>query len=831
MDLKKLYLMGLLAISIATPLQAQEEEDFDAPPPGVFEPSDSQNQEEETLRGGRFDRFQPSNNGRFGSNNDDNNDDNSRSNRFESRSNGPVNERLGGSKRSTPKNRPEATNFASAEPEDINNENFPELIDSFDFPNADIADVVKAISELTGKNFIIDSSLRGKITIIAPTQITVAEAYKAFLSALAMAGYTVVPSGKFLKIRSSRQANRDSIETYSGAYSPDTDQMITRIIHLKHISAEEIYRKLNILTSKDGEAKAYAPTNSLIVTDYGSRIQTIYKMLKQLDVPGFEEQLVVIPIRYAKAKDISELIDQIINKGEGSSKKGGSFTSGIRRFGNNDNASSGGSSAFSTVIPDERTNAVIVVGNRAGIEKIRNLVKKLDFQLNPEDAGGVYVYYMKYSEAKTVADILNGIAKDAAKDDKSSSSANNSRTSRFSRASSLNNNDKSGESAMFGSDVKISADESINALIVTANKQDYEVVKSLLSKIDIPRNQVNVETVIMEISSTKNNSRGVSILNFEKADGSSEAVSRSGFVGENISYLTDFTAKGGIFGFASGKDVTVNIGGSEQTVKSVMGLVTLLKGVTDVNILSTPNITAMDNVEAEIEVGENVPVSSSTTQNGTSSTTSVTREPITIKLKIKPRISPGSNSVQLEIQQTIKQLSNRQVVATNLASNAISTTERAVDTQITVNDGDTAVLGGLIRETEDISVNKVPLLGDIPVLGWLFKSKTVNREKANLVMFLTPKIIRTNFDNQKLVDSKLNDRIDFIKRNMGGKDPMGARAAKLNKNNQGNFLEVQPANDEVIQDIEPDLDSADEIELLENSDDELLDEEFDSIVE
>ena len=137
MDLKKLYLMGLLAISIATPLQAQEEEDFDAPPPGVFEPSDSQNQEEETLRGGRFDRFQPSNNGRFGSNNDDNNDDNSRSNRFESRSNGPVNERLGGSKRSTPKNRPEATNFASAEPEDINNENFPELIDSFDFPNAE----------------------------------------------------------------------------------------------------------------------------------------------------------------------------------------------------------------------------------------------------------------------------------------------------------------------------------------------------------------------------------------------------------------------------------------------------------------------------------------------------------------------------------------------------------------------------------------------------------------------------------------------------------------------------------------------------------------------
>src|SRR6185312_3546214 len=143
--------------------------------------------------------------------------------------------------------------FESASIEDINDKNFPETIESFDFPNADIQDIVKAISELTGKNFIIDNGLRGKITIVAPSKITVAEAYKAFLSALAINGYAVVPSGSFLKIRSARNAQRDSIETYSGAYYPNSDQMITRIIHLKHISADAVNRDLRILTSKDGE--------------------------------------------------------------------------------------------------------------------------------------------------------------------------------------------------------------------------------------------------------------------------------------------------------------------------------------------------------------------------------------------------------------------------------------------------------------------------------------------------------------------------------------------------------------------------------------------------
>ncbi|HEX4923054.1 MAG TPA: secretin N-terminal domain-containing protein, partial [Bdellovibrionales bacterium] len=183
-----------------------------------------------------------------------------------------------GKRRPTPPPRP----IKDAGIEDITNENYPELIDSFDYPNAEITDIVKAISELTGKNFIIDPGVRGKITIIAPSKITVAEAYKAFLSALAINGFTVVPSGKFLKIRNVRDAQRENIETYSGAYSPDSDQMITRIVHLKYISADEVVKSLRMLPSKNGEMYPYAPTNSLIISDFGSNIERVMAILREL---------------------------------------------------------------------------------------------------------------------------------------------------------------------------------------------------------------------------------------------------------------------------------------------------------------------------------------------------------------------------------------------------------------------------------------------------------------------------------------------------------------------------------------------------------------------
>ena len=409
--------------------------------------------------------------------------------------------------------------FSRANPEDITDKNFPNLIESFDYPNANIADVVKAISKLTGKNFILEKGVSGTISIIAPSRITVAEAYRAFLTALAMNNYTVVPSGNFLKIRQVSTAAQESIDTYSGNYFPNSDQLITRIVRLKYISAEEIEKTLRPLVNKQaGDIRPYAPTNSLIITDFGSNIERITTILNQLDVAGFEEKLVTIPIRHARAKDIADLIDQIINKGDRS--RGNQFNPGIPRFRANPTSSGGGSGAanYSLVLPDLRTNSIIVVGNDAGIERIRGLVARLDFKLRPEDAGGVYVYYVRHGESEKIANVLNGIATESAKQKTQSTQTSNAPPGVGAAPVPTQ--------AVFGGDVKVAADKENNSLIVTASKQDYEVVKSILAKIDIPRDQVYVKAVIMEMNASNSATWGIDYYKF--VDGT-QGLGRVGF--------------------------------------------------------------------------------------------------------------------------------------------------------------------------------------------------------------------------------------------------------------------------------------------------------------
>ncbi len=660
--------------------------------------------------------------------------------------------------------------FADAQPEDITDENFPDLIESFDYPNADIADVIKAISELTGRNFIVDPQVRGKITIIAPSQISVAEAYRAFLSALAINGMTVVPYGKFWKIKTARNAQRDSIETYSGAYFPTADQMITRIIKLKYISADEVNKNLRILPSKDGEMVPYPPTNSIIISDYGSNIERVMKIINQLDVPGFEEQMEVVRIRYAKARDIADLITNIINKGEGGAS-GGRFGTAVPRFrraGTPDASSGGsGSESFSVVLPDERTNSIIVVGNKAGIEKIRRLVGQLDFRLRPEDQGGVFVYYVRHSESENIANTLNGIASESKK-------AQTAPTTPSAGAPASGVQVGPSSSAIFGGDVRVTADKATNSLIITASRQDYEVIKNLLEKIDKPRDQVFVKVIIMEMRVDTNTRWGVDVYQFDKG---SNGVGRIGFRGSDSlnNLLNPAGDQGAILGFGSGSTFKFTPpGGAAIEIPSLVGLVNFLKKNSGANILSTPQIMALDNEEALIEVGEKVPVATTTSTGANGVTTSgVDRQDVTIKLELTPYISPDTDSVQMKIDQKVAQLSPAQVQASELAQKAVITTTRNIKTQIVVNSGDTAVLGGLMSDRETETVSKVPVLGDIPIIGWLFKAKQVEKQKTNLLVFLTPRIIRNAEDSAGILNSKLNERIDFIQRTMSGRDPHG----------------------------------------------------------
>ncbi len=666
--------------------------------------------------------------------------------------------------------------FSRANPEDITDENFPNLIESFDYPNANIAEVVKAISKLTGKNFILEKGVSGTISIIAPSRITVAEAYRAFLTALAMNGYTIVPSGNFLKIRQIATAAQEAIDTYSGSYFPNTDQLITRIVRLKYISAEEVEKTLRPLVNKQaGDIRPYAPTNSLIITDFGSNIERITTILNQLDVPGFEEKLVVITIKFARAKDISDLIDQIINKGD--RKNGNQFNPGIPRFRTSTSSSSGGSGAanYSLVLPDGRTNSIIVVGNDAGIERIRGLVAKLDFRLRPEDSGGVYVYYVRHGESEKIANVLNGIATESSKNKSGASGSSTAAPSINAQTGTVN--PVAGSQAVFGGDVKVAADKENNSLIITAAKTDYEVVRSILAKIDIPRDQVFVKAVIMETNASDTVNWGIDYYKFAAG---TDGLGRAGFRGSSgLGKLVDpSNDQGMVLGFGTGDLVEVTVGAAKQKVPSLLALVNFFKSYGGGNILSTPQITALDNEEAEIVVGQNVPISQSTVSTTVGATQSIERKDLNLKFTLTPYISPDTDSVRLKIDQKIDSLSNT-TISGDLGKAAIAYDTRSVKTNVIVNSNDTAVIGGLMSDEQTESITKIPVLGDIPILGWLFKSKSSQKKKKNLMIFITPRIIRNSQDGSDLLNAKLNERIDFIQQNLKGQDPHGYEVDKL----------------------------------------------------
>jgi general secretion pathway protein D len=495
------------------------------------------------------------------------------------------------------------------------------------------------------------------------------------------------------------------------------------------------------------------------------------KIISQLDVPGFEEQLEVIPIKYAKAKDLADLVDKIVNKG--SKTQGGApgtFTAGVPRFSRSSGASSQQGASFFMAIPDDRTNSIIVVGNSSGIVRIKRLISQLDFKIRPEESGGVYVYNVKNGDAEKLAQTLQGITKDAAP----KASAGGSILAPMGAGGQIQ-----APQEIFGGDVKIIGDKTTNSLIITASKQDYEVVLNLLGKIDIPRDQVFVEAIIMEMSANDGNSWGIGYYKYGES-----GFGKMGFNGGmNLNdFLSPTGGNGAVIGFGEGKTVQVTDPLTKTTlnIPSLVGFINFLKTNKKANILSTPQLMTLDNQEGEIEVGDKVVTGSTTTTptNGSPITTP-TFEDATIKLTLKPFISPANNMIRMEIKQQVSQLSTASTPKA-FQDSTQPLAKRSIKTVINVNNGDTAILGGLMKEQEIESITKVPLLGDIPIIGWLFKSRTTIKDKTNMVVFLTPKIVRNVNDGNQLVSKKLNDRIDFIK-SQGGVDPFGKKMDEIHR--------------------------------------------------
>jgi len=613
---------------------------------------------------------------------------------------------------------------------------------SIDFHEADIRAVIKFISELTGKNFLVDSKVKGKVTVISPTKITIEEAYRMFESILEVEGYTTVPAGKAIKIIPSREAKEKGIEAISPGRRVflGEDRIITRIIHLKFIDGDSLLNVIKPLVSKESSLVTYPYTNDIILTDVASNIKKILTIIQELDVEGFQEEISVVSLEYADAKTLAAELKSIFEE-----KTRAPMPTPARRPSARPGAVPAAGKRIIRIIPDERTNSIVLVANVDDTTAMTKVIHDLDIPA-PRGKGKINVYYLKNADAEEMAKVLMDITSKA-------------RPSKEPQ-----------KGVEFAGEVIITPDKSTNSLVITASPQDYEVLRGVIEKLDIRRLQVFVEGLIMEVSMDKVRELGVEFqftdVDFDRSfrDAKMKPFGGTSFGDINQARTNPFDLTGLIVGAADG---TISFGG--ETFLNIAALVRALQTDSDVNILSTPHLLTMDNQEAEIVVAENVPFKVRTTATASGfPVEEIERKDVGLTLRITPQISEG-DFVRLEIYQEISNVSETPIAgATDLI-----TMKRSAKTTVVVKDHQPIVLGGLIQDTIDESIKKVPFLGDIPLMGNIFKVTKHTGGKTNLLIVITPHIIRTAKDLEGFYEDKKDEIKKFQEESKARKGKKG----------------------------------------------------------
>ena len=640
-----------------------------------------------------------------------------------------------------------------------------ETITDFNFPDADIMDIAKTLGRLTGKNFILDKEVKGRVTIISNAPITVSDAWKAFLTTLDINGLAIVPSGKFLRIMRQNDAKGKNVRLYSSTRAPNTDALVTKIFKIKYISAKELENVIRTYANMGARIYGFEQTNTLIITDTGSNIDKIAKMIAFLDVEGFDAGIEVIPVKYASAVELQKLIDSLLPGTQTNvpGRAGGFPGGGIGGGGRSSNFAArrtkqGG--FVNTIIPDERTNTLIVHANAKGAEEVRDLVNRLDRKLPAAIGGGkVHVVYLQFADSEELAKTLNNFSQGS----KTNSGGGLGFPGGNLGGLGLNPN----EGSLFEGQIKLASDKTTNSLVVTASPSDFATLQRVINKLDIPRDQIYVEVVIMEMSMSRNNEFTANVV--------------SGKTGTTISPTTDLfnlisnpataaSQKGLVLRFGTTDTTPYKIqvpGGTTNTidVPNLAALVKALQTYSSANILATPQLMTMDNEEATFESSDKVPIPTVTNAGLGVQSTTYTQLTVPLTIKIKPQLNKISSFIRLGIKAKISDFSNRPAPEA-----APATLERNVETSVMVSDNDTVVLGGLVRDKTTETINKVPLLGDIPILGWLFKSRQATVDKTNLMLFITPHIMRQPENVRATLDRKLKERDEFVEKAFGGED-------------------------------------------------------------
>lgn len=720
---------------------------------------------------------------------------------------------------------------------------------TMNFHNVDIPVLANFISEITGKNFIIDESVRGKVTIISPTKVSPEQAYSLFQSALQIKGFTTVLAGKAIKIVPARDVRSDAPLTESQMPADSQgDEYVTRMVKLKNLDVASLVGVMQPMVSHDGLIAAYPEDNTLIITDDAYNVQRLLQIIGSLDIQGVQENVAVIPLKLAFSGELAPEIEQIMAARYGSST---SSPQGPRPgMGVVAPVASGTSSAFK-VISDERTNSLVVLAGPLQMHEIQDLVAKLDIvPLNMTSR--IHVYRLKNAQALEMVQVMNnllnggnapttlspttgrgslgrssgmsgglmggmggmssgfgGMSGGYGSSSSGSSSggmsgisggmgsgmgmmSNNSSGSTGSASAST----QGGKGTNFLNPVNITADPATNSMVISASPQDWQTLKQIIDELDVPRVQVFVQAIIAEVSIQREKDLGV---NFQAYSGSGVASLNTGTLETALTNPLGLT--GLSLGIASGSKCSIPTSSSSSssstttttsyiTVPCDIALINALQSDTHSNILSAPTLLTTDNEEASIIVGENLPfVGSSSASSALSGEVfnSIDRQNVGITLDIIPQVSEG-DYVKLDLYEEVSNV----VSGTENNTNGPTTTIRSASTSVYVQDHRTAVIGGLISSDDEKTNEGIPYISDIPVIGNLFNNLSKTNEKQNLIVFLTPHVIRNRTDLRYLA---LDERHKFLD-SLGRKEIHDMPGSQIREINKPSFwIAVPPKTD------------------------------------
>ena len=607
------------------------------------------------------------------------------------------------------------------------------------YKDADLSQIIQAVSEVTGKNFIIDPRVNAKVTMLSATPMSPAAFYQAFLSVLQVYGYVAVPAGNVIKIIPNTDARQLPSIDLPNDVSATSDEIVTQIITMKNVSAAQLVPLLRPLIPQQGHLAAYPSGNMLIISDRASNVNRIMRIIERMDESG-DEPVEVIPLKNASATELVRTVNQL---SQGQAAEGGG--------------------APVKIVADERTNSVLISGEKSLRLKIEALIVNLD---TPMVSGGdTQVRYLRYADAEKIAEKLKGQASASAKAQGGPQGGGGAAVG------------GGGGTPNIDASVTIWADISTNALIITAPPKIMKSLMAVIDKLDIRRAQVQVEALIVEVDVNKSSNLGVqwilygqgsttvpaAITNFPGSGTGIVNLAAAALGGSLTSTTTSTTgtATTGAAGIASaiGTGATLAIGRYNATSgTNFAAIVQALRSDGSSNIISTPSLITMNNEEAEVKVTQEIPLitgsysSSQAAVGGTTSPfTTIQREEVGTILKVTPHINEG-NSVQLKIEQ---EDSSPGAKLTDSAD--ISTNKRSIKTTVLIEDGGIIVLGGLMSDTVTQSEDRVPVLGAIPLLGNLFKSRSGSRQKKNLLVFIRPKILRDADATQSTSESQYEE--------------------------------------------------------------------------